>query len=169
MDARTSSPFTTELGAAIAAIDRATAAGEAVAAAMGYVASRFQHAVLFSIQGGVALGERGHGGQLTTEVIQTITIPLSAPSIVQAAHDTRRAQGTPPRQGGVVQDRLARTLGSPQTLAAFPIEVDARIAYVLAVGDRTGAPDPAATPAALAELERLAGALGAAYHRLGSR
>jgi hypothetical protein len=159
-----------DLDTALAAIARAAAPDEAIDCAMRYVAQRFRHAVLFAIQDGVALGDRGHGGQLTSEAIQAITIPLTAPSIVQAAHDTGRPQPAAPRQPSVIQDRLARTLGSPQTLAALPVEVDGCVAYVLAVGDSaTESGARATTPAALAELERLTGALGDAYSRLGSR
>src|SRR6185295_10570530 len=52
--------FASELEAAIAAIDRAAEPSAATEIAMGYVGARFHHAVLFSIHGGLALGDRGH-------------------------------------------------------------------------------------------------------------
>lgn len=155
-----------EIEAALTAIARAASPAAACEAAMDHVARRFRHAVLFAIHGGVALGDRGHGGQLTDELVHAIAIPLSAPSIVQAAHDTRRPVTAAPPGAGVIQDRLVRALGSPQAFAALPIEVGARVAYVVAVGDSSGG--PTAAPAALRELERLAGALGAACQRLAA-
>ncbi|HSR96000.1 MAG TPA: hypothetical protein VLM79_02965 [Kofleriaceae bacterium] len=147
------------LDATIAALDRTSALDDATELAMRYLAGRFHHAVLFTIHEGAALGFRGYGNQLTDEVIHAITVPLSAPSIIQAAHDTRRLATTPP--AGTIQDRLARTLGSPQAFAAVPIEVDARVAYVIAVGDAAGDQTNAGY-----DLERLGRVLGAAYQRL---
>ena len=128
-----------------------------------YVAAAYDHAVLFTISEGAALGDRGHGAQLTAEAIQAITIPLSAPSIVQVAHDTRQIATAIPVNAGLIQDRLSRTLGGPRTFAAIPIVVGARVAYVVAVGDRIGG-----TPAA-GELEQLSFTLGAACQRLPAR
>jgi hypothetical protein len=147
------------IDAAIAAIDGATSSHDATDAAMYYLAGRFHHAVWFTIHEGAALGERGHGGQLTAEVIQAITIPLRAPSIVQLAHDTRELAVAAP--AGPIQDRLWRTLGAPQAPAAVPIEIDADIAAVIAVGDAIG--DAAG---ANNDLGRLAAALTAAFRRI---
>jgi hypothetical protein len=149
------------LDATIAALDRATELDDATELAMSYLAGRFHHAVLFTIHEGAALGDRGHGGQLTDEVVQAITVPLAAPSILQLAHDSQRLATGAPADAGAIQDRLERTLGNPQSLAAIPIEVDARVAYVIAVGDAIG--DPAG---AEYDLERLGRVLGAAYQRL---
>jgi hypothetical protein len=149
------------LDATIAALDRTNALDDATELAMRYLAGRFHHAVLFTINEGAALGVRGYGNQLTDEVVHAITVPLSAPSIVQAAHDTRRLATTAPADAGTIQDRLERTLGSPQSFAAVPIEVDARVAYVIAVGDAAGDQANAGY-----DLERLGRVLGAAYQRL---
>jgi len=152
------------LGETIGEIARAAALDAALDAAMRYVAAWFDHAVLFTISEGAALGDRGHGAQLTAEMIQAITIPLSAPSIVQVAHDTRQPATAPPFNAGLIQERLARTLGNPRAFAAIPIVVGARVAYVIAVGDRTGS-----TATAPGELEQLGFALGAACQRLPTR
>jgi hypothetical protein len=149
------------LDATIAALDRATELEDATELAMRYLAGRFHHAVLFMINEGAALGDRGHGGQLTDEVIQAITVPLSAPSTVQVAHDSRRLATGAPADAGAIQDRLERTLGNPEALAAVPIEVDDRVAYVIAVGQASGEPSGATY-----DLERLGRVLGAAYQRL---
>ena len=152
------------LAAALAALARATAIDDATDAAMAYVAGRFAHAVLFAINEGAALGDRGAGGQLTDDLVHAIALPLSAPSIVQVAHDTRRPATGAPVTAGRIQDRLARTLGNPPALAAVPIEVDDRVAYVIAVGDGTGDAEAAA-----GDLARLGDGLAAAYQRLAGR
>jgi hypothetical protein len=150
------------LDATLAAIGNAAAPDDATDAAMWFLAQRFHHAVWFAIDGGVALGERGHGEGLAPEVIQAIAVPLGAPSIVQLAHDTRALATDLP--AGTIQDRLTRALGTPRTAAAVPIEIDARVAYVLAVGDASHNPDRAVD-----ELAQLGHALGAAYDRLAGK
>jgi hypothetical protein len=126
---------------------------------MYYLAGRFQCAVWFTIHDGAALGERGHGDQLTEDVIHAITIPLRAPSIVQLAHDTHELALDAP--AGPIQERLWRTLGAPRAAAAMPIEIDAEIAAVIAVGDALGDPAGAAE-----DLERVGAALTAAFRRI---
>ena len=147
------------LDATLAAIAHAAAIEDATDTAMWFLAQRFHHAVWFAIHDGVALGERGHGEDLTPEVIQAVTVPLSAPSIVRLAHDTRALVTEVP--AGTIQDRLTRTLGTPHAAAAVPIEIAGQVAYVLAVGDASH--DPAR---AVDELARLGHALGAAHDRL---
>src|SRR6185295_7474297 len=121
------------LDAAVAEIEASTSPDEATDAAMAYLAGRFHHAVWFTVHAGAALGERGHGDQLTAEVIQAIAVPLGAPSILQVAHATRRLAVGAPSEAGPIQDRLWRTLGAPRAPMACPIEIDARIAAVIAV------------------------------------
>lgn len=147
-----------------AAIGQAATPEAAAAAAMQYLAGRFCHAVWFAIREGTALGEHGNGGQLTDEVVQAIAVPLAAPSIVQRAHATRQLVTAPPADAGAIQDRLARALGHPAICAAMPIEVDGRVAVVIAVG----APQGRAVTAA-GDLELLGRALGATYRRMSAR
>jgi len=160
------------LQAALTAIGRATTLGEATDAAMRYVADHFRRAVLFTIRSGSAVGDRGHGGPWTPEAIRAIAIPLSAPSIVQAAYDTRRPAAAVQVQPSDTQDQLARTLDSPELCTAIPVKVGARVAYVIAVGDRTDAARMTSAsvvgtsePVGCEDVEWLAGALGAAYQR----
>jgi hypothetical protein len=154
-----SAPVRATLDTSIAAIDRSTRFDDAIDAAMRHLAGRCAHAVLFAIREGAACGVRGHGERLTAERVATLAVPLGAPSIVQEARDTRRPVTASPRHIGAVQDRLANSLGSPRALIAVPIEVGPEVAYVIAAGDPFDA-------AATRELERLAGALGAAFERL---
>lgn len=152
------------LDASLAAIDGATSVEDASDAAMFYLAGRFHHAVWFTIDEGAALGERGHGDQLTEDVIQAITIPLRAPSILQVAHDTRKLAVAAPRDAGPIQDRLWRMLGAPRAAAAIPVELDDQVAAVIAVGDPIG--DPARAPD---DLTRIGEALTTAFRRITAR
>jgi hypothetical protein len=152
------------LDKAVAAIEHAASLEAAVDAAMHCLAGRFRNAVWFTIHEGAALGERGHGEQLTIEVIQAIAIPLGAPSIVQLAHDTRQLATAPPPGAGAIQDRLTRSLGYPHAPAALPIEVDAQVAYVIAVGDPIDDPT-----AATRDLEQLGRALARALQRIAAK
>lgn len=149
------------IGATVAAIDQAGALDDATDAALWFLSRRFRRALWFAIQDGFALGERGHGDALTLEMIQAITVPLSQPSIIQVAHDSRQLATDVPAGAGTIQERLARTLGNPRHHAAVPIAVGERVAYVVVVGDASHAPD-----AAPAELVRLGDALGQAYVRM---
>ena len=148
------------IDATLAAIDQAPGLDDALDAAQWFLSQRFRRALWFAIQDGFALGERGHGDALSLEMIQAITVPLSQPSIIQAAHETRRIATEPPAGAGTIQERLVRTLGSPRAHAAVPIEIGARVAYVVVVGDASHAPD-----AACGELAQLGRALGEAYTR----
>jgi hypothetical protein len=156
-------PDDAALVAALAALVRTTAIDQATDVAMAYAAGRFDHAVLFAINEGAAMGDRGHGGPLTDETIHAIAVPLSAPSIVQVAYDTRQLATAAPVTAGRIQDRLTRTLGNPPVMAAMPIEVDRRIAYVIAVGDGTD------RDAVASHLAQLGDGLAAAYQRLTGR
>jgi len=128
---------------------------------MHYLAGRFQYAVWFTIHQGTALGETGHGDQLTPEVIHALAVPLGAPSIVQVAHDTGQLAVGAPAEAGPIQDRLWRTLGAARIPMAVPIELDAQVAAVIAVGDAIG--DAATSDD---DLTRLGGTLAAALRRI---
>ena len=152
------------LDTAIAAIGRAASLEAAADAAMHCLVGRFRHAVWFTIHEGAALGERGHGDQLTSEVIQAMAIPLSAPSILQLAHDTRQLATAPPPDAGAIQDRLTRSLGYPHAPAALPVVVEAEVAFVIAVGDPFDDPASAAR-----DLEQLGRALADALLRIAAK
>jgi hypothetical protein len=123
------------LAATCAALDHATSRDEATDAAMAFLAATWSAALLLTIKEGAALGHRGHGGQLTPELIDALAVPLSATTIVRAAHDGRGLVTIAPAERGVVQERLARLLGAPRDLAAIPVVVGPRVVGVLVVGD----------------------------------
>ena len=127
--------------------------------AMAYVAARWHTGLLLEIGEHVALGRRGVGAKLAS--VEHLMIPTAAPSIVKAAFETSDATTQAP--DSEVQHRLAELLEHPRTPAAAAVLEGDRVAAVLVVGD----PKLGGAREALADLDRLAGALGAAYTRLG--
>jgi hypothetical protein len=138
-------------------IDRAITAGAVERLVMAYAAKRWRAALLAKIDGGNAIGVRGHGAALDHP--DQVVLPLAPPSMLTVARNTRRA--TTDRPSSATQAKLADLLGSPLAPAAAPVIVADHVDSVLAVGDVV---DGSAQDS-LAELDRLADALGAAYVR----
>ena len=145
------------IDAMLAEIDRAMTAGAVERLVMAYAAKRWRAALLAKIDGGHAVGVRGHGARL--DAVDRITLPLAPPSMITIARDTRRATTHAPSTEN--QDRLHALLGLPRALAAAPVVVADHVDAVLAVGDVV----EGNASESLAELDRLADALGAAYVR----
>jgi hypothetical protein len=151
-----------KLGDTLTSLSSAITRDVATELAMKFVAGRWIAALLLTIKEGAALGHRGHGAQLSADAVQAVAFPLSAPSIVKAAHDERTLITAPPAGPRTIQDRLERMLSQPRFPAAAPVMVATRIACVLAVGD----PISGDTDAALADLDSITAALGEAYARI---
>jgi hypothetical protein len=131
------------------------------AAAMRYAAGRWRAALLLAVKGKSAAGEAGHGQLLGEDVVAGLSIPVTVPSLVSLALDTGLLTTEPPAGDSPVQDRLDRLLGMPRFPAAIAISVAGRLTYVLVTGD----PIADDADSAMADLELLADALGAAYAR----
>jgi hypothetical protein len=153
-------PLPMTIDDAVTAIAGSTTRDAATDIAMRYAHGRWVATLLLMIKEGAALGHRGHGTQLSVEAVQAISIPLTAPSVVRAAHDSRRLATEPPPGAGAIHERLERLLGQPRAAMAIPIAIAGRVACVLAVGDLVGSGNGAA------DLERLATALADAYARV---
>jgi hypothetical protein len=138
-------------------IDRAITAGAVERLVMAYAAKRWRAAVLARIEDGNAIGIRGHGEHL--EQPDHFTLPLAPPSMLTIARNTRRP--TTEQPGTATQLQLRHLLADANAPAAAPVIVGDQVDAVIAVGDITtgNASD------SLAELDRLADALGAAYVR----
>jgi hypothetical protein len=142
---------------ALSAIDRAITAAAVERLVMAYAAKRWRAALLAKIDGDNAIGVRGHGAALDHP--EHVLLPLAPPSMLTVARNTRRA--TMDRPGTATQAQLAGMLGSPFAPAAAPVMVADHVESVLAVGDIIDG----STDDSVAELDRLADALGAAYVR----
>jgi hypothetical protein len=138
-------------------IDRAITAGAVERLVMAYAAKRWKAAVLARLEAGNAIGVRGHGDQF--DLPEQFTLPLAPPSMLTLARNTRRT--TTDRPGTGTQLQLQRLLADADAPAAAPVIVGNLVSAVLAVGDAVDGN----TNDSLAELDRLADALGAAYVR----
>ncbi|HEY5944133.1 MAG TPA: hypothetical protein VIV40_01520 [Kofleriaceae bacterium] len=150
-------PVTAPIDLTLDEIDRAITAGAVERLVMAYAAKRWRAALLARLDAGNAIGVRGHGAEL--EQPEKIVLPLAPPSMLTLARNTRRA--TTEQPGTKTQQTLQTLLGSPRAPAAAPVIVADHVDAVIAVGDVI---DGSATDS-LAELDRLADALGAAYVR----
>lgn len=70
---------------AVAAIDAAIDRGAIADAILGYAASRLEVAVLFVVRDNMAFGWRAHGSSVERDRVECALLPLSVPSILQAA------------------------------------------------------------------------------------
>jgi hypothetical protein len=138
-------------------IDRAITAGAVERLVMAYAAKRWKAALLVRLDAGNAIGVRGHGERL--EQPDRVTLSLAPPSMLTLARNTK--QIATDRPGTATQLLLQRLLGEADAPAAAPVLVGDHVDAVLAVGDVVDA----SANDSLAELDRLADALGAAYVR----
>jgi hypothetical protein len=136
-------------------IDRAITAAAVERLVMAYASRRWKTALLVRIEGGFAVGIRGHGPRLRQA--EQVTVPLMSPSLISLARDTRLLVRDVPSSPS--QARLRDLLESPRTPAAAPVMVANAVHSVLAVGDSHDDSD------LIGELDRLADALGGAYER----
>jgi hypothetical protein len=148
---------TSPIDATLEEIDRAITAGAVERLVMAYAAKRWRAALLVKLHGDRAIGVRGHGSAL--EHPEQVAVPLAPPSMLTIARDTRHHTTERPQSPN--QFFVQRLLELPSAPAAAPVVVGAGVEAVLVVGDVIGgnAND------SLAELDRLADALGAAYVR----
>jgi hypothetical protein len=138
-------------------IDRAITPGAVERLVMSYATKRWRAALLARLEAGNAIGMRGHGALLDQP--EQIVIPLAPPSMLTIARNTRRPTTELP--GTRSQQVLQELLGNARSPAAAPIIVGDRVDAVLAVGDVV----EGSANDSMAELDRLADALGAAYVR----
>lgn len=145
------------LDATLQEVDNSFSVAAAERLVMAYVAQRWTAAMLVKIVDGIAMGHRGHGERLGQ--VEAFMLPISSPSLIQIAHDTRGISVEAPASD--VQARLADLLGDAQQPVAAPVIVHGTVEAVLIVGDALGG----TLRETASELERLLDALGAAYDR----
>jgi Type II secretion system (T2SS), protein E, N-terminal domain len=141
---------------ALDAMAQAHSRDQVVDAAFSALQARWSAAVLFSVKAEAALAQRGFGGMLRAEAIDTVVIPLHSASIVRTAWETRQLSTS--SVSSAVQDRLLRLLAS-DCAAAAPVVVAGRVVAVIA------AAAPHADPGA-SQLLELCGHLGSHLARI---
>lgn len=130
---------------------------------MGYIAKRWQTALILTVTERRATGVRGHGRKLKPSITRAFGLALSELSIVQSARDERRLVTDSPFDAGKGHASLVDLLEDPPHLAAAPVERDGAVSHVIVVGEPTaGDADSAAL-----DLEVLAEAMSTAVERLG--
>ncbi len=134
----------------------------AIDSLMQFTAKRWKAALLLEIEDSAATGRRGHGLELSDDLAQWIVMSLTEPSLLQAACACDGAATATPSGHGDVEDRLQRLLGLGRAPAAIAIVVDGKPDFLLAVGD----PDGDDVNTAVADLERVAQGVAAAFTRL---
>lgn len=155
---RTTGTITRDLDGTLARIAAASNRAAAEQHVLAFAARQWSAALLASVEGGVAVGRRGHGERLGE--VAGLRLPLEAPSILQLAVTTGHASTSVP--ASALQARLSTLLGDATAPVAAPVVVDGAVLGLLAVGDpvRSELRNPAV------QLGALADALAAAYERL---
>jgi hypothetical protein len=165
-DARADAPALSAAQAAAAI--RAAADRDAIAdAVVGFLRGRFGAGLMAIVKEGMALGHRGCGGSFDDTTVETILIPLGAPSMFRVAFDARRTcRGAPPAAGKAIQDRFFKLFplpAPPSEVAVVPVVLRDRVVCLIYAHARGGA---ALDGAAVAELEQVAAESAAAYLHL---
>lgn len=153
------------LADALAALLAAPSIDRVCDALMTFSAKRWSAAMLLDIEGMTATGRRGHGAQISDDLAQWVVMSLEESSLLQAAYVFNEVATVTPRGHGDVEHRLQQLLGVPRSPSALAISVAGKPLLILAVGD----PDGDDVKTALADLERLGNAAGAALTRLRGR
>ncbi|MBI2391648.1 MAG: hypothetical protein HYV09_18815 [Deltaproteobacteria bacterium] len=154
------------LDEALATLDFATdrdAVGDAIA---DFLAMHLRAALVLIAKDGAALGWKGFAPFVDREVIESIAVPLGAPSVLRLAYDSRKPwAGAPPPEGAAVMGRLYKLLRCepPRTAVAVPVLVQGRVVN-LVYGH--GEPGEDLDPVAIDELQRVCAAAGDAYQRI---
>jgi hypothetical protein len=145
------------LDATLQEIDHAFSIAAVERLVIAFAAQRWESALLVRIVDGIAMGHRGHGDRLGA--VDAFMLPVSSPSLIQVAFDTQQIVIDAPT--GEVQERLNNLLGDPSVPIAGPALSRNTVEAVLVVGDAL----EGSVRDAVADLERLLDALGAAYER----
>jgi hypothetical protein len=145
------------VGAISVGLEHATSRETATDLVLAAVAQRWRSGLVLAIRDTSAIGYRGHGVQMP----EMVSVPLSVPSTVQRAVETRFISAETPTSAA--QDALSRALGA-KSPAAAPVLVRGKAVAVILVGEPLDASANAA-----AELAMLAEALGTAYQRVMAR
>jgi hypothetical protein len=137
-------------------LSRATTRDAVTDACFELVAGHWHSGILFTVKEGMALGQRGCGGNANPSAVESLAFPLSAPSVLKNVAESRKAEVL--QGGGIVNDRLEKILATDATAVA-PVVVAGRLIGLLAVGG----PRSSAT---LSDITVLAAALGDNYARI---
>ncbi len=147
---------------AIAATDDRDEAADHV---LDYLSQSFVCAFMLVVKSGVAYGWKGYAPGATAALIESIVIPLGAPSVFHLAHERHDAyRGPLPKEGSRIHSRLWKMLDCepPAEALVAPVYVGPHLVNLIYAH-----PDPSrrVRPVAQANLVQLASATALAYRR----
>ncbi len=149
---------------ALGKMQKAENRGDIAEALLGFAAGMFDAAILFLVKDQIAFGWKGFGPDMTADRIETLLVPLEAPSIFQnAAHQNRMFRGRP--SPSAIHNHLFKVMRNE----TFPhctvciIEINGRPVNVLYGERRAFGPPPDEETAVL---RKLMNAAEEAYVRL---
>ncbi len=151
---------------AVLAVQDASTRVEIADAIVAYLRGRFGAGLIVIAKEGLALGHRGCGGKFDDESVETILIPLSAPSMFRVAFEAKKVcKGPPPSSGKAIHDRFFKLFPgeAPSEVVVMPVLLKDRVVCMIYAHDVAG---DAIESAAIAELETLAREMADAYRRL---
>lgn len=148
---------------AIVALESAPGRDEVADTILRYGTGLLDTAMMFLVRDGMALGWKGRGARFDPSVVEMLMLPLNAPSMFQAAMDTKTAYAGP-----VTDLTLHRHFykalrrDPPQSVVVVPVVMRDRVVNVI-YGDRLERHDAAVASAGLVEL---ASHVAGAYERI---
>jgi len=153
--------------AAIAAIRNASSRSDVSAPAIRFLRHRFAAGVMLIAKDDMALGHRGFGGSFDAETVESILIPLNAPSMfLTACEAMRTCRGAPPSGGQAIHERFFKLFpldAPPIEVVVTPVVVRDRVVCLLYAHGEEGGP---LTDTSVNELEHIARAVSEAYLEL---
>jgi hypothetical protein len=150
--------------AAAAAMATTEQRGAVADALLAYLTGRYEVGVMCLVRDNLVIGWKGFGPGLDDDRIETLLVPLDAPSLFQAACAARDAvRGSP--EPTALHDHVFKVLrcSPPSATIVAPIAIGPRIVNVLYAHHARGAP---IDDAEHAELRRLIDAASEAYVRM---
>jgi hypothetical protein len=151
---------------AVARIGQGTTRDEVGDAVVDYLRSAFGVGLVLLVRDDTALGWKGFAPGVDASLLETVSVPLGSPSMLQIAYERRNIfRGAPPADGAALQGRLFKLLkcAAPSEVVVAPVVIRERavnLIYAHAVG---GGPLP---DTAMADLVTVAAAASTAFVRL---
>lgn len=164
----TSEPGRPALGLkeALAAINEAGSRDEIGDALVDCLRSTFGCGLVMVVREGMALGWKGFADGVDAQSLETLAVPLSAPSVLKVAHERKAIfRGSPAAEASAVQTRLYKLLRCPppQEVIVSPVMLKDRVVSILYAHAVQGA---VLAPSALADVSALCAGATTGFARL---
>jgi hypothetical protein len=127
-------PPTVTVAQALTRIDAAASRDDIAAALCAYLRSRCDCALVLVVREAMALGWKGFAPAASATVVESLALPLGAPSMLRLAYDQAAPfAGPPPAEGAILQERLWKLLlcGRPSAVAVVPVMLRERVVNLI--------------------------------------